>query len=86
MLTVTVYSLPANMSDGARDIAAEDGITYDNIDFVSLVNNETYGPPALVAPGRGPGGTSTAPTARPGQRVLYINTNLVPIFEVERED
>lgn len=50
-----------------------------DVDFVSLVSNETYGPPALVAPNKG-----NPPTAHIGDRVLYINTSLVPIFQIER--
>lgn len=49
------------------------------VDFVSLVSNETYGPPALVAPARG-----LNTRAEVGDRVLYINTALVPMFQIER--
>lgn len=49
------------------------------VDYVSLVTGDTYGPPAVIAPG--PAGT---PRAAIGQRVLYINTRHVPSFEIVR--
>lgn len=70
MLEVTVYDSPSQT----------DPQVFEHIDFVSLISNETYGPPALIAPARGGQG----PRARPGDRVLYINTALVPMFEIER--
>jgi hypothetical protein len=74
MLRVTVYALR-----GADDPKIDpEGTEYNEIDYVSLVNNETYGPPALVAPNR------EATRASIGDRVLYINTALVPLFEIER--
>ena len=52
---------------------------------MSLVNNQTYGPPALIAPSRGNPTTPNGPVrARIGERVLYVNTNLVPVFEMVR--
>jgi hypothetical protein len=68
MLDVTIYSAD---SEG-------EGWEVSNVDLVSLVNNSTYGPPALIAAkdGQRPVG--------PGNRVLYINTSLVPVFEIER--
>lgn len=84
MLNVTVFALPTNTPDG-DDKAATEGVLYENVDFVSLVNNETYGPPALVAPQRpGASGESSRPLAQVGEKVLYINTNIVPLFEIER--
>lgn len=71
MLEVTIYSL-----DGT-EVATFDGV--DEVDYVSLVNNETYGPPALVAPSRG-----ESPLAKIEDEVLYINTNLVPFFKIVR--
>ena len=73
MLDVTIYS-----ADGkpVAQFLDEDG---EGVDFVSLVNNETYGPPALVAPSRGEG-----PVAQLEDEVLYINTNLVPMFKIVR--
>lgn len=56
--------------------------TQDNceeFDFVSLINAQTHGPPALVAPFKG-----EPPTAKVEDRVLYINTSLVPMFSIER--
>lgn len=77
MLNVTVYPLLPHDADQS-DKDNPTGTFYDNIDFVSLVNNETYGPPALVAPSR------DGARAGVGERVLYINTSLVPLFEIER--
>jgi len=51
------------------------------VDYVSLVNSDTFGPPPLVAPTR----DRTEPRAADGDRVLYINTNLVPAFLIERD-
>lgn len=76
MLRVTVYAL----RDAGDSKIDPEGTEYNEIDYVSLVNNETYGPPALVAPARG--GDTTR--ARINDRVLYINTALVPLFEIER--
>lgn len=73
MLDVTIY-------DGDGNVTAT-FLDDDNsaVDFVSLVNNETYGPPALVAPSRG-----DSPVAQLEDEVLYINTNLVPMFKIVR--
>lgn len=73
MLEVTIY-------DAAGKQTAKFGSESDkDVDFVSLVSNETYGPPALVAPNKG-----QPPTAKVEDRVLYINTSLVPMFQIER--
>jgi hypothetical protein len=53
------------------------------VNYVSLYNGGTHGPPALVAPRRDEG-RDVRPTAREGERVLYINTSIVPMFEIER--
>lgn len=74
-LKVTVYTID---SEGTLD--------YDDrfdVDYVSLYNAGTHGPPALVAPGRELG-HAVQPKARPGDIVLYINTALVPAFTIER--
>lgn len=71
MLEVTIFNPEGEVAvkfDGENEV-----------DYVSLVNNETYGPPALVAPNRG-----EAPLARIDDHVLYINTNLVPVFKIVR--
>lgn len=70
MLKVSLYESPTD--EKPLEVEA---------DYVSLVNKDTYGPPPLVAPNRG-----EPPLARPGDVVLYINTNLVPVFEIERTD
>lgn len=74
MLEVYVYA-----ADGK---VAKKFTEYDDtdVDYVSLVSNDTYGPPALVAPNRGGQG----PRAAVGERVLYISTALVPMFHIER--
>lgn len=74
MLDVTTYDAAGQVTSTFH---TEDG---EGVDYVSLVSPETYGPPALVAPTRGGGG----PRAVVGERVLYINTRLVPMFEIER--
>jgi hypothetical protein len=71
MLEVTVYS----------SINETDPVIYEGVDYLSLVSDETYGPPALVAPAKGqPGG----PKAQVGERVLYLNTKFIPMFEIVR--
>lgn len=47
------------------------------VDYVSFVNADTYGPPPLIAPGDNR-------RANEGEVVLYINTSVVPAFEIER--
>lgn len=74
-LTVEVYP-------DAEAIGEDDSTTFTAIDFVSFVNEGTFGPPALVAPS--PKEPGRPPLARPGQRVLYINTSLIPLFSIER--
>lgn len=53
-----------------------------DIDYVSLVSNETYGPPALIAPARG----REEARAAVDDRVLYIMTgeNGPAMFRVVR--
>lgn len=73
MLEVTIYDATG------RKTATFGG--EDEVDFVSLVSNETYGPPALVAPNKG-----QPPTAKIEDRVLYINTGPAgpAMFQIER--
>ena len=73
MLEVTIYDA------SGRKTATFGHDNSEEVDFVSLVSNETYGPPALVAPNKG-----QPPTAKVDDRVLYINTSLVPMFLIER--
>lgn len=70
MLDVTVY----------ESISDEDPQHFPDVQYVSLYNGGTHGPPAVIAP------TKNGPPARAqvGERVLYINTSLVPMFEIER--
>ncbi len=72
MLEVTVY----NIEDGE---IVEDPHT--DVDFVSLISPDTYGPPALVAPNNG-----RPPAASLGEKVLYINTALIPMFSITRKE
>lgn len=69
MLEVKIFNQDG---DVAVEFAGE-----DSVDFVSLVSNGTYGPPALVAPSQGV-------RSAVGDRVLYINTAFVPLFQIER--
>ena len=75
LLTVTVYP-------DAEAIATDKPNIFRDVDFVSFVNEGTFGPPALVAPS--PKNPEGRPIARPGQEVLYINTGLLPMFKIER--
>lgn len=72
-LTVTLY-------DGLDAESMDNPTILEGYDYVSLVSDETYGPPALVAPAKG----ESQPRARPGDRVLYLNTRFVPAWEIER--
>jgi hypothetical protein len=75
MLEVTIYD---NTGRKTSTFGQTNG---DEVDFVSLVSNETYGPPALVAPNKG-----QPPTAQIEDRVLYINTGPAgpAMFQIER--
>jgi len=73
MLEVTIYDVAGRQTAKFRQ---EDDTDFD---YVSLVSNQTYGPPALVAPNKG-----QPPTAKIEDRVLYVNTSLVPLFSIER--
>lgn len=79
MLHVTIYTL--DPTDG--ELLADDNT--ESVEYVSLYNGGTHGPPALVAPGRQEG-QSVRPKARPGDTVLYINTAIVPAFKIERSE
>lgn len=72
MLSVTLY--PQSLNE-------EDRLELHDFDFISLVNEQTYGPPPLVAPKS----AGDKPLAQIGDRVLYINTNLVAAFEITRD-
>lgn len=72
-LRVTLYLGSGDEADTIEDI---------DVDFVSLVNGSTYGPPPLIAPQPNREGSRAAP----GDKVLYINTAVVPAFEIERMD
>lgn len=80
-LTVEIY--PDADSIASDESASGSPTVFNGIDYVSFVNSGTYGAPALVAPNpKDPRGTE--PRARTGQKVLYINTSLVPLFSIER--
>lgn len=74
LLDVTIYNLAGEV------VSTFHSDDEESVDYVSLVSPETYGPPALVAPTRG----GTGPRAGVGDRILYINTSLVPFFDIER--
>jgi hypothetical protein len=76
MLTVKLFSF--RHETGKLE---ENSYEYD-VEYVSLVNSETFGPPPLVAPSN----DRQAPRAGDGDRVLYINTDLVPAFLIERDE
>jgi hypothetical protein len=76
LLTVTLINFD---TDGS---VVEDDQPYE-VDYVSLFNGDTHGPPALVAPGREQG-RDVAPRARQGQSVLYINTGIIPAYKIKR--
>lgn len=77
MLDITLYVIDRESED---DLLSSE--SYDSYDFVSLVNEGTYGPPALVAPMRG-----ERPVAGIGDRVLYVNTSCSDLaaFEIVRK-
>jgi hypothetical protein len=69
VLEVTIY-----------DAEGKETAVVESVDFVSIVNKDTYGAPPLIAPSK----DSPRPLAQVGDRVLYINTEHVPMFEIER--
>lgn len=72
MLDVTIY---IQTPEGLR--ASE---PYE-VDFVSLVNSSTYGAPPLIAPQKGEAAAQTDD----GDKVLFINTDLVAAFKIEKD-
>lgn len=75
MLLVDIYPDADAISDKQS--------THFEVDYISLVNHDTYGPPPLIAPT--PSAKVPNPKrARPGERVLYINTNIIAAAIVER--
>lgn len=68
MLRVEVYSTPTDPDPEEHEV-----------EYVSLVNSGTYGPPPLVTPA-----AIQAAAADPGEVVLYINTSLVPLFTITK--
>lgn len=76
-LKLTIYNAPDD----------EEPMVEDGIDYVSYVAPSTYGPPALIAPPRGKD-AATAPRAKLGEVVRYINTGPhgPPMWDIERYD
>lgn len=74
MLTVAIY----------KSVDDTEPMLIDQIAYVSYVAPTTYGPPALIAPAK----SATAPRAKAGERVLYINTGQhgPPMWEIERDE
>lgn len=74
MLNVTVWPLGSTKED--------EGIEFENIDFLSLINNDTYGKPPLITAEAG----SERAMARDGATVLYLNPATIAAVEVEKLD
>lgn len=47
--------------------------------YVSFINSETHGIPALLS-----GRAGATVEAESGEKILYVNTTLVPLMEVEK--
>lgn len=78
MLEVTI-----KFKDENDDVLDQDEQTVEQpveTDFLSWINGNTYGPPALIAGPEGKSGTKAAI----GERVLFVNTESVKTVEVER--
>lgn len=77
MLRVVVWGVP---NPDVPDDELDEAIVFDNVSYVSLLNDGTHGPPPIIAP------TKNGPAARAkvGEKVLYINLSHVPLFEIER--
>lgn len=75
-LSATVYPLyPTFDDDGqVRELLFED------VDFVSFVNHDTFGKPAIIAPGPDHVSRDDGPLS-----VLYVNTGGVCAVEVTRD-
>lgn len=73
-LEVTIYP-------GLAPEDIDEPTIFEGIDYVSLVSDETYGPPAVIAPAKG----QDRALAQPDDRVLYINTHFVPMWEITRK-
>lgn len=58
---------------GGETVSAE-------VDFVSFLNSGSYGPPALIAPAK----SGVSPLAKPGDVVLYVNTECITHGTIER--
>ena len=67
MPRVTVYSTPDEFPEEL------------DVDYVSFINPETHGIPALLSSRAG-----TQTEAESGQTILYVNTALVPLMEVTK--
>lgn len=72
-LTVAVY-------EGLDQDAIDNPNIFEGVDYVSLVSDETYGPPAVITPAKG----EQRARAQVGDRVLYLNTRFVPAWEIKR--
>ncbi len=72
LLEVVIYDGEGNV---VKEFTGDDAV-----DYVSIVSGETYGKPALIAPG----GDSNGSFASPDDRVLYINTRHIPFYEITR--
>lgn len=50
-----------------------------DIDYISFINSDTHGIPALLS-----GRAAQTVEAQDGEVILYVNTDLVPLMEVEK--
>jgi hypothetical protein len=50
-----------------------------DVDYISFVNRDTHGIPALLS-----GRAAQTIEAADGEVILYVNTDLVPLMEVEK--
>lgn len=75
VLDVTIYN---EAGDVVATFHEEDG---ESVDYVSFVTDQTYGKPALIAPGK----TGDARSAVDDE-VLYLNNSLLPFYTVVRRN
>jgi hypothetical protein len=64
---VTVYNDPEDFPDD------------EVYDYISFINSETHGIPALLSSRAG-----ASVEAESGEKILYVNTTLIPLMEVEK--
>lgn len=55
------------------------GLDDASVDYISFINSDTHGIPALLS-----GRSAQTVEADDGEVILYVNTDLVPLMEVEK--